>query len=176
LPSSLQIPANPGQLYDAGFQLTFAATGAILVALLPKFGWQEWTARLAKRTIIPRWIAKNALDLIVVSAAAQAGSAPVVALQFGTFHPLIIIANLVVIPLVTAALWLGFIAVLLSATPALPLVAVPFGCTLRALSASVRSLSRLPGTEFHVSAWMGIWIAALAGFLFLAVYFNESSS
>jgi len=40
------LAANPGQLYDAGFQLTFAATGAILVALLPKFGWQEWTARL----------------------------------------------------------------------------------------------------------------------------------
>ncbi|RLC84265.1 MAG: hypothetical protein DRI37_09250, partial [Chloroflexi bacterium] len=165
------LAVNPGQLYDAGFQLTFAATGAILIALLPQFGWQEWTSRLAERAIIPSWIAKSALDLIVISAAAQAGSAPVVALQFGTFHPLIIIANLAVIPLVTVTLWLGFVVALLSAAAALPLVAVPFGYSLRALSASVRWLSQLPATEFHVPAWMGIWIGGLAGFLFLAIHY-----
>jgi len=171
------LAVNPGQLYDAGFQLTFAATGAILITFLPRFGWQGWTSMLAERAIIPNRIAKSALDLIVVSAAAQAGSAPVVALQFGTFHPLIIIANLVVIPLVTVTLWLGFIAAILSATPALPLVALPFGHSLRALSTSVRWLSGLPGTEFHVPAWIGLWIGGLAGYLFLAIhYFSESSS
>jgi len=170
------LASNPGQLYDAGFQLTFAATGAILIALLPRFGWREWSGRLAERIPVPGPIVRWTLDLIVVSAAAQAGSAPVVAIQFGTFHPLIIVANLVVVPLVALTLWFGFIAALLSPTPALQFVAAPFGLLLHALSIGVRSLSGLPGTEFHVPDWMGIWIGALAGFLFLALRYSRPSS
>jgi len=169
------LAANPTQMHDAGFQLTFAATGAILIALLPAFKWREWTNRISERPIAPRWITRNALDLMIVSAAAQAGSAPVVAIQFGTLHPLVIIANLVVIPLVTVTLWFGAIAAILSATPALPLVAIPFGWLLRILAKAVMSLSLLPGTEFHVPVWMGVWIGALAGFLFLAVHHSRGS-
>lgn len=78
---------NPLYLFDAGFQLTFTATGVILVALyrfdlsgLPRFA---------------RWIAAS----LIVSTAATLGTSPLLALHFNRVSLMGIVANLLMVPL-----------------------------------------------------------------------------
>lgn len=93
---------NPGALFDVSFQLSFSATLGI-IALAPRL--EE--LKLFK-LIGPRWLR----GLIVVSLAAQLGVIPFIAWWFHRVYLLVVLANLVVIPLVTLVLW-GGIAFLL---------------------------------------------------------------
>jgi competence protein ComEC len=168
---------HPGELFDAGFQLTFAATAGILVVVSPSFRlkWEPWIEGAAGRTPFRAGV-RYALTLILISLAAQAGAAPIVAWHFHAFHPLVGLANLVVIPLVTVALGFGFFATALSGSFMLSLLAVPFAWLLRALSWVVQVLAGFPLTELVASHGFAAWLAALAGFTFLAWRYSEEWS
>lgn len=86
---------NPGALFDVSFQLSFSATLGIIA----------FASRLEEFFIkIPsRWLR----GLIVVSLAAQFGVIPFIAWHFHRVYLLVILANLLVIPLVTLVLWGG---------------------------------------------------------------------
>jgi ComEC/Rec2-related protein len=168
---------RPGAIYDAGFQLTFCATAAILVFFSGPADWSGRIARYAERfgrfAAPIRW----ALTLVAVTVAAQAGAMPVVAHQFGTLHPLSIAANPLVVPLAGVSLWCGFGASLLSGTVLLPYAVAPFSVALSGLKAIVIGLSGIPFSQLEVGPWMGIWGGALVAFVVaVSTYFRGSSS
>lgn len=99
--------ANPLNLYDAGFQMSFMSVLAIvlfsrpLCALFPPLLPPLW-----------RWV----VQMTCVSIAAQIGVAPLVMLYFHRFSCYFLLANFIVIPCVTIVLYLAvfmFVCVLL---------------------------------------------------------------
>lgn len=94
---------SPAQVFDVGFQLSFAAVAAI-VTLNPRF-----TARLPARLLvrpIPRWIVK----ILTVSLAATLGTMPVLLYHFGRVPFGGLVLNLAAIPLTFATLASGLLA------------------------------------------------------------------
>ena len=169
---------HPADLFDVGFQLSFAATTGILFAVAPgvREGWAAWVTRVAKRGGLLNPVLRSALNTLVVSVAAQAAVTPILAWHFGGFHPLLVGLNLLVIPLVTMALWVGFPTALLAAAGAPGLLAIPFEGALRALSGLVGAFSRLPWVELPVAPWFGLWAAAMVLFLVVTWRYASGSS
>ena len=99
--------AWPASLLSLSFQLSFAATLAIvglhgnLAALFPS-RWRSEESAAGKWLVAP----------LCVSIAAQAGTSPLIAYHFQHFAPVSLLANLAVVPLLTAALAMGVAAAL----------------------------------------------------------------
>ncbi|MCD6494548.1 ComEC family competence protein [Candidatus Bipolaricaulota bacterium] len=168
---------RPSALWDVGFQLSFAATGAILFLFDPRFRVQQRMTNLAKRAPFPTPIVSYPLVLIGVSAVAQAGTAPFLAYHFHALYPLGLIASLIAIPLATLALWGGGMLLLVSWSPLAPWAAKGLQLVLHWLILSVRAISSIPGSLLAVPAWSGIWIGGIVVYLFmLAIYVRDSSS
>ncbi len=80
---------NPNYLFDLGFQLSYSAVIAIVALQKPISDW---------------WIAPNKItdafwQLVVVSVAAQVGTAPISIFYFHQFPNLFLLTNFIVIPL-----------------------------------------------------------------------------
>lgn len=88
---AVSVILDPLDIMDAGFLLTFAATGALL-AVVP------YAASLRTLPIAVRWT----LGAMLASAAAEAVLLPIGATVFGRVTALGIVVNLVAIPLMTA--------------------------------------------------------------------------
>lgn len=108
---------EPEALFEASFQLSFAGTLGILIAVL--YLWPRLQARLKLKPLSPReelgWrkIARWTVFFVLVSVGAQLFIAPVIWYQFQRiylWHALL--GNLIIVPLVTVALW-GGIALLI---------------------------------------------------------------
>jgi len=165
---------RPGALYEAGFQLTMAATASILIAFSPR-GWGTrliagWEKRATKRPLL--WIVR----LLVVSMAAQAGAAPVIAWHFQSFHPLAILVNLAAVPLAGVSLWAGLLALPWTAMALFAHAVVPLALLLRVLRGLVLWVSNVPGMALTVTPAFGVWMAGCVLFLVLADYVVASSS
>ncbi len=132
----------PQSLLDVGFQLSFAATGSVLL-LLPRLA--EFFRVPLQRTRLPegllRRIAARALQLLLVSAAATLGAAPLVAWHFHQVSLVGLAANLLAVPL---AAWL----------------IVPLGLAC-ALSLAFSPI--LAGWLADVGLWLADVLAGLAG-------------
>lgn len=88
--------ANPLFLGDVGFQLTFLATLAIVLAV------EGWAPAMARWPRPARWMGES----LLITLAATLGTLPVLAATFNRFSPIGLLANLVVVPLsgiITAA-------------------------------------------------------------------------
>ena len=112
--------ANPFALFSAGFQLSFAATTALVIwfegwrhrAGRRQNGGTDGSARRAGRPM--RWVG----DLILASCLASAATLPLTAQHFGTITPWGVLANLAGIPL--TGLWIMPAGLLVLATQFLP--------------------------------------------------------
>jgi ComEC/Rec2-related protein len=104
------VTIDPFLVRDTGMILSVMAVGAI-VGLGP---W--WTRRMARHTSA-RWV-RSILPALGVSMAASLGTMPLTAIEFGVIACAAPLANLVVVPLLSAALVCG----------ALLVVADPIGC------------------------------------------------
>lgn len=164
---------RPGTLYDAGFQLTIAATGSILIAFSPS-GLATRLLAVQRRGFLGK-VSHGLLRLLAVSAAAQAGAAPVIAWHFQAFHPLSIGVNLVAVPLAGASLWAGLLALPLAATSAFPWAVAPFALLLRCLERLVRGLAEISIAELPAGPGVGVWMAGCVGFVYLAAYYRNQS-
>jgi ComEC/Rec2-related protein len=156
--------AQPACLFDVGFQLSVAATAGLL-AFAPRRGWPAFVR-------LPRFLATTArlaASLLFVSLAAQAGAAPILALQFEKLQMWTAVTGILAIPLSTVALWAGVVAI---ATSALGLVAAAtaqvFGFTLRTFKGVVVAAARMPGSAVPTDARVGLWLAGLVVLLYFA--------
>lgn len=90
---------DAGNLFDASFQLSFAAVAAIIILYAP----------IEKRlSFCPRWLA----GAIAVSTAAWIGITPLQIWHFGTMAPIALIANLFIVPLLDITVALGLVLAL----------------------------------------------------------------
>ncbi|MFC2078741.1 ComEC/Rec2 family competence protein [Candidatus Bipolaricaulota bacterium] len=163
-----------GALYDVGFQLTVAATGSIIIAFSPS-GWGTRLVSGSRATRLWKgwhWV----LGLLLVSAAAQAGAAPIIAWHFRAFHPLSILVNLIAVPLAGISLWAGLFSIPLMATRVFAAATIPFALLLRWLELLVKWLARIPIAELTVRPGMGVWMAGCTTFIYLAGYYCWLSS
>jgi competence protein ComEC len=107
----------PGELFSAGFQLSFLAVLA-LVALYPALNdaWTAWRAQSVFDLAPPRpawqsWLAGHVRHLLLISLAAWLGTAPVVAWHMGRFSTLSLLVNLFAVPLNGACMVAGLVLV-----------------------------------------------------------------
>ena len=139
----IMLTANPYSLFDAGFQLSFCSVLAILlfVPLLTRLISQQWLDR--------HKIVRILWSMMVVSVAAQIGTAPLVAYYFGRFPVYFLLANLVSIPLATAILYTMFVVLLFTWWPAAQAV-----------------LAVVPST---LAFWLSSWTSAIAALPYASI-------
>ncbi len=102
---------HPSNLFDAGFQLSFAAVFSI-VGLMPVIGiFREWSKQNGDGGRIPPAVKKYVLAAIAVSICAWLGVAPLVAKYFHLVTPVVILVSPVLLPLVGAILVGGMLSV-----------------------------------------------------------------
>jgi competence protein ComEC len=148
---------RPGDLWEPGFQLSFAATAGI-VYLAP------WITGGLEARGWPRWLAAA----VAVSLGAQAAVTPLMAAHFNQLSLIGVVANLAVVPLAAVATTLGM-GVLLAALLPGPLAGLGFEClwlVLLALRAVVAAAAALPAAMIHLPApgvaAAAAWYAAVA--------------
>ncbi|MBO7109927.1 MAG: ComEC/Rec2 family competence protein [Prevotella sp.] len=95
----IMLLADSSALFDVGFQLSFMAMLGILLFTPLMESWMS--ARWMMEHRILSWV----LSLLMVSVAAQMGTAPLVAYYFGRFSTWFLVTNLIVIPLTTLLLY-----------------------------------------------------------------------
>jgi competence protein ComEC len=148
---------RPGDLWEPGFQLSFAATAGIiyvtpwLAAILSERGWPAWLA-----------------TAVAVSLGAQAAVTPLMLAHFNQLSLIGVVANLAVVPLAGIATMLGMLALLveLLSSALAALLFETLWLVLVALRAMVSIAAAIPGAMVHLPAPAPVvvvaWYAALA--------------
>lgn len=146
--------------YDVGFQLSFLATLALIVA-------SPWLERLVRGQA---WWQR--LVLIPLSTLAiESFILPVMAFHFGTVNLLGPLANTLVLPLIPLVMLLGFLTLLIgSVIPVLaPVVAFPTWLILMSIIWVAEHIGALPwstSTGWYPSIWLlSGWYVVLSGVL-----------
>jgi competence protein ComEC len=165
LPNALALAAlalllwRPGDLWDPGFQLSFAATAGIVhlgPVITTALTTRGWPARLAAA--------------VAVSLAAQAAVTPLMLLHFNQLSLIGVAANLLVVPLAGVATTLGMLALLLELVSG-ALAALLFHAlwlVLIGLRAVVALAAALPAAMVHLPAPAAPTAVAWYGALLLA--------
>ncbi|MFH2102323.1 MAG: ComEC/Rec2 family competence protein [Chloroflexota bacterium] len=159
---------NPHTLWDAGFQLSFAATLGLVLYAGP---FQDWaTARLARFTAQSnaQRLARLFSEYILFTLAAQVTTLPVIAYHFKRISLVSLVANPFILPAQPPVMVLGGLALLLSLV-SLPVgqltayLALPFPVyTIRV----VELFARLPQGSLVLgdfSPWFGVLFYGLLG-------------
>ena len=110
---AITLAINPRAAGDVGWQLSFAAVVGILL----------WCGRLASLLAggAPRGSVRRALaDGVAVTAAATVATAPLMAHHFDSFSLAALPANLLALPAVAPAMWLGMLSAFAAQVPAIP--------------------------------------------------------
>ncbi len=127
---------DPGVAADIGWQLSFAAVTGIFLLASPL------RRAIAARIGSPGW--RGALaEGAAVTIAATLATAPLIAFHFETLSTTTLVANLLALPAVAPAMWLGMISAAAAQVPGLPVEALNW---LNAL---------LLGYVAQVAAWCG---------------------
>jgi competence protein ComEC len=106
----VQTLIDPLQLFDVGFQLSFAAVFSIVYVYqrLNKLIPQNFSSKLMNRTLL-----KRIMQMFLVSLSALLGTLPITVFYFQRFSLISLVANLFAIPLVGLIGALGFAQVIL---------------------------------------------------------------
>lgn len=97
LTAFIMILSRPAAVFEAGFQLSFAAVTGIF------FMYNRFLALFPFTGILGRWVSR----LVSVSLAAQLATMPLAVYYFHKVAPASVLSNLVVIPLATGILYTG---------------------------------------------------------------------
>ncbi|MFC1576986.1 ComEC/Rec2 family competence protein [Candidatus Omnitrophota bacterium] len=137
---------NPQQLFDVGFQLSFASVLSI-VYIAPKI-----------KSLFPEWlrerrVTRPPLALLSVSCGAWLGVCPVVAYYFEVITPIAIFANILIVPYMGLVIASGFLCIMGSLiSPALgSILSATSQLSVDLLIYTVRMFSRIPYAFFRVS-------------------------
>ena len=156
---------DPGIAGDVGWQLSFAAVlGILLLAsplrerLLGALGRGRWRRALAEG--------------VAVTVAATLATAPLIAFHFETLSTTTLVANVLALPAVAPAMWLGMCAAALAQLPGVPLAPLNgLDALLLAYVAQVAEWCAAPGwaeLEVHLdgrglaAAYLGLGAGVLA--------------
>ena len=162
---------EPTQLFDGGFLLSFAVVTAIVV-LTPRIEGRLLPLvqpdPLVPGALVPWWRTKLAIGasrvvrLLSCSVAAWIGLVPLLAVYFHLFTPISIVANLLVIPLLSGIIALGLAATLAHAV--WPWLTVTFNNAnlflLSVMTHGVDWLGRIPFGHQFVQA-PPVWLTVL---------------
>jgi len=112
--AALTLAIDPGIAADIGWQLSFAAVLGILILAAPlaeaiasRIGSGSWRRALAEG--------------IAMTIAATLATAPLIAFHFETLSTTTLVANVLALPAVAPAMWLGMCAAGLAQVPGVPL-------------------------------------------------------
>ena len=128
LAALLIVIADPRQLFQAGFILSFGIVAGLIILCPPlvdivknKIAPDPW--RLQPENIPARKLRQIAawfVFMVIASCAAWAVSTPLIAYWFNLVSPVALLANLLVVPLTTIILLLGCLSILLGWCPFIP--------------------------------------------------------
>jgi competence protein ComEC len=156
--------AAPDQLFDIGFQLSFASVAGIIMLYEPGDRWMIARIAWLRRHPAPRWVAR----MLLLSLAAQLFTLPLVLHHFGYVSMISLILNLPVVPLTSVALGAGVAGSVAGGIPG-PLagwfggaswMALALARWLVALGADLSSAGIEPGT-IGVAGMLAIMAAVL---------------
>lgn len=154
---------DPQALFTPDFQLSYAAVLGILLLQNPIL---QYVQRRLPR--LPKSIASG----LAVTLAAQAATTPLVAWHFQSFPTYFLLANLLVLPLVTLVVQIGFVGFVVAWIPGLDAAwggVMDFLLWIITLLAD--GIAQLPGATITAleSAQAGIWVLAAQVMLGFAV-------
>ncbi|HXF50646.1 MAG TPA: ComEC/Rec2 family competence protein [Dehalococcoidia bacterium] len=158
--------AEPSVVHDPSYQLSFAATAAV-IWLAPAFERQAW-ARLGGPLRGSDAARLFVVEPAAVTTAATVATAPLIALHFDRFSLISIPANILVLPLFPLALGASLVAAVGGLIPgAAPVLAWPTWIPLRAMTLAVETLARMPGATVAASGFgaghAGVALVSVAG-------------
>lgn len=153
---------RPADLYDIGFQLSFAAVTAIVV-LYPMFS--QLVPRPTNRVLLWIW------SMLGVSLAAQIGVAPLIAYHFGYISTYSVFSSLVVIPCATIIVMMSvFLIVFLYVTIVAETIAALLASVANIMNRFVMWMASLPGStinDIHLNVGQVVFIYLTIGCLSL---------
>jgi competence protein ComEC len=165
---------SPPSLWDVSFQLSFAAMGSLLyvVPRVNAFMGNGRERESVKGGMVERLVRGRVLPAVVATAAAAAGTSPLVALHFNGVSLAGLPANLAAIPLTGLITPLLFVsAALLPVSEGLASAALaPAGLMARALVFAVEAFSRIPYSSIRVATPTSLEVALYYLLLMAASY------
>jgi competence protein ComEC len=105
---------DPGAARNVGWQLSFAAVLGIAILAAPLAAAARWRLRLAGPA--GRALAEGA----AMTVAATVATAPLIAFHFGELSTVTLVANLLAMPAVAPAMWLGMLIAAAGQVPGFP--------------------------------------------------------
>ena len=161
---------RPSDLFDVGFQLSFAAVFSIIY-FYQKLNNFPFITKL-RRAFAKNRIASYCLTILLVSLSAQLGTMPLIAIYFNRIPVLSIIVNIFVIPLVGLIVALGFVSLLFGIIS--PWIAGIYGALnqelLNLLIKTVSWVGHLSFSHVFLPTPDILWV--IVYFLFLLLLFN----
>jgi competence protein ComEC len=138
----LMLALDPGNAAEVGWQLSFAAVLGILLLAAPLRGMIE-------RRIGARGWRRALAEGAALTIAATIATAPLVAFHFGAISTTTLFANLLALPAVAPAMWLGMLAVAAGQVPGFPVeVFNALNAALLAYIAQVAAWCGRPGWAY----------------------------
>ena len=156
--AGVTLAIDPGIAGDVGWQLSFAAVLGILLLAAPLRG------AIGKR-IGPGPLRGTLAEGLAVTIAATLATAPLIAFHFETLSTTSLVANVLALPAVAPAMWLGMCSAGLAQVPGLPLEPLNgLNALLLAYVAQVASWCAAPDwAEVHVPLDAGELLLAYLG-------------
>ena len=146
--------ARPTDLWSVSFQLSFAATAAI-VLIANKTIYRDIELSRYRNTILGQ-IGSFFGGIIVVSLAAQIGTLPITIHYFGQVSTYFLITNLIVLPLATFLVPCGLISIALGGTAAGVLFSRITSALAWLMNHATGWIEQLPGSSFPAHAGSGM--------------------
>ncbi len=185
LAGSIILWLNPAEIFEPGFQMTFATVSVLIAFTKPYLLWlkpfKESHLKLGSHdNSLLATLSHNFAGLLYVSFFAMIGSWPIVAQYFHEFSVISVVANLFVVPVV-GLLFIGGIVVAITA-PIVQPIAIFFGfhCippVVRFLIGTVSLLARIPYAVIAVPSPGWIIITIYYGMLlYIAAKFPKPLS
>ena len=155
---------NPNNLYNIGFQLSYAAVISIVIFATSVNN----LLKTNNKAII------FAVDIFIVSIAAQIGTAPFTVYYFHSFPTWFLLTNLIAIPLSTVIIYVALITLALSWVPIISTVlANLLQWLLIALNGSIHFIFDLPMSSLHISwNFVQMWLLVLT-IAFAYIFYNS---
>ncbi|MDR1653606.1 MAG: ComEC family competence protein [Prevotellaceae bacterium] len=156
---------NPNNLFNIGFQLSYAAVLSIVIFAVPSYK----LLNTANKLIV------FAADIVIVSFAAQLGTAPFTIYYFHTFPAWFLLTNIVAIPLSTIIIYVSISALALSSVTVLSgILAGALKLLLVALNNFIHFVFMLPMSVLNVSLnFEQMWLIVFALVLCCVFYYSK---